>query len=75
MDNYKVRKLANSVDDVFARTYDPTTDLDPEVAAKIRALSPEQRPQAVDTAFDEAGAFAKLKRMIGAGYKGDIYGK
>lgn len=75
MDDLRRKRAVSSVEDIFAPSYDPTEDLDPSVAHRINQLSPAARPQAVDQAYDQAGAFAKIKRMLMDAYKGDIYEK
>jgi hypothetical protein len=75
MDALRRKRAISSVEDIFAPSYDPTTDLDPGVASKINQLSPAARPQAIDQAYDQAGSFAKIKRMLMDAYKGDIYKK
>lgn len=74
MDNNERRnKTALGVQDTFGNKYDPTTSLDPEIARQINNMPVERRPAAVDQAFDEAGTFAKLRRLMMHGYSGDIY--
>ena len=74
MDDWQKRRLA-SVEEPFKNSYDPTTDLDPDIARKINALAPQHRGPAVDQAFDDAGYYAKLKRFMGGMWNGDIYNK
>lgn len=74
MDNNERRnKTALGVHDAFGNAYDPTTSLDPEIARQINNMPIERRPAAVDQSFDEAGAFAKLRRFMMDKYAGDIY--
>ena len=75
MDDIRRKRAVASLGNEFAASYDPTTDLDPDVAGKINQLAPSARPQAIDQAYDQAGSFAKIKRMLMDAYKGDIYKK
>lgn len=75
MDDIRRKRAVASLGNEFAPSYDPVEDLDPAVGHKIRQMSPSERPQAIDQAYDQAGAFAKIKRMLMDAYKGDIYKK
>lgn len=75
MDYLKNQRAVASLNNEFGNSYDPTTTLDPDVAARINQLAPVDRPAAVDKAFDEAGTYAKLKRALQSGIWGDIYKK
>ena len=75
MDDLKRRRAMASMQDAVSAKYDPTEDLDPMVAQKIRQMQPSARPMAVDAAYDDAGVYAKLKRMLKGAYDDDIYNK
>ena len=75
MDDIRRKRAIASMQDAVSAQYDPTEDLDPTVAQRIKQMQPEARPKAVDAAYDDAGVYAKLKRMLKGAYDGDIYNK
>ncbi len=75
MDDIRRKRAVASLGNEFAPSYDPVEDLDPAVGHKIRQMAPDARPGAVEAAYDDAGVYAKLKRMLKGAYNGDIYKK
>ena len=71
MDYLKNKRVAASIKDTFEPKYDPLTDLEPQVANEIRQYPNHVQPRMIDEAYDKAGTFMKLKRMLKGAYDGE----
>ena len=71
MDYLKNKRAIAGIKDTFNAKYDPLTDLEPEVANEIRQYPSHVQPRMIDEAYDKAGTFMKLKRMLKDAYDGE----
>jgi hypothetical protein len=64
MDYLKNKRAAASIQDTFGAKYNPLEDLDPAVAQEIQKYPEHVQPRMINEAYDKAGTFMKLKRML-----------
>jgi hypothetical protein len=71
MDYLKNKRAIASIKDTFDAKYNPLDDLDPSVAQEIQQYPEHIQPRMIDEAYDKAGTFMKLKRMLKGAYNGE----